>query len=674
MPDRIKIFIASSAEVNPERERAVLSLTELNKTYPCLHLEPVLWEIDMVKGNYPGFATIQDAINPKLEESNLVVFIFYTKLGKNTRIEFDLAKAQNKKMLVFFRDGFSPRREHMESYAELLDFKESLEDVLRISYSDEEDFYNELYRNLNLYLSGNHPCREPARESEAMTTLSRNNQELIQLLMEKDREISALRNQLELSPRVTASAQLDYLQKERDALVQQLQQSDEVNKQQVKDLEVLGKQLSLQKDKDDLKAKAFKAVEEKNYGEAEVYLMESARDSFKETAATFYELAKIKKIQYKYAEALANYERAILLDPENAEYLSEAGGLAIDAGFYDRAIPFIEKALHITLKLYGEEHTDIANGYNNLGLAYNRKGEYDKAISYGELALIISKKLYGEDHPDVATSYNNLGLVYDDKGEYDKAISYYELALEIGKKLYGKDDPNIATSYNNLGSVYDNKGEYDKAIDFYELALTIDRKFYGEEHPIIAQRFNNLGGAYVSKGSYDKAINYFEMALAIYKNLYGEEHLDIATWYNNLGSAYWKKKEYDKAISYYEMALVIDKKFHGEEHPAIAIRYNNLGSVYDDKGEYDKAISFYNMALPIDKKFYGEEHPNIAIRYSNLGLAYVNKGQNPKAIDLLTKALGIFQKFLPPEHPSLITCQNNLKYIQERLAGQNKNQ
>src|SRR5258705_12697212 len=101
----IKIFIASAGEVDDERKKSILILTQLNKSYKHLHLEPVIWEIDMVKGNYADKKSIQYSINPNRKESQVIVFIFYTRLGENTLIEFELAKSENKKLLVFFKEG-----------------------------------------------------------------------------------------------------------------------------------------------------------------------------------------------------------------------------------------------------------------------------------------------------------------------------------------------------------------------------------------------------------------------------------------------------------------------------------------------------------------------------------------------------------------------------------------
>ncbi|HEX8357432.1 MAG TPA: hypothetical protein VF610_08480, partial [Segetibacter sp.] len=116
----VKIFIASSAELSDERRQCIQTITELNKSHEHLHLEPVEWEIDMVHSNYPGFNNIQEAINPKLIESQLCIFIFYSRIGKYTLEEFDFATANNITLFAFFKQGFSPKKDQMEAYAQLL--------------------------------------------------------------------------------------------------------------------------------------------------------------------------------------------------------------------------------------------------------------------------------------------------------------------------------------------------------------------------------------------------------------------------------------------------------------------------------------------------------------------------------------------------------------------------
>ena len=86
---------------------------------------------------------------------------------------------------------------------------------------------------------------------------------------------------------------------------------------------------------------------------------------------------------------------------------------------------------------------------------------------------MINLKKLGNNHPDIAASYNNLGAAYDSKGNYERAIEYYEKSLAIRLKKLGSNHPDIAISYNSLGSAYYSKGNYDRAIEYYEKSLMI---------------------------------------------------------------------------------------------------------------------------------------------------------------------------------------------------------
>ena len=610
----IKIFIASAGEVKAEREKAILLLNDLRKAHRHLDLEAVEWEYDTVPGSQPGFETVQDAINPKLEQSHIAVFIFYSRIGHYTKVEFDLAQQLGKKFFVLFREGFSPSNEdEIEAFKVLIQFKNGLnKTVVHEQYDGEEGFSHRLYRCLNLYLSETHPSGEINRQ------LSDQNNALIQLLEEKRLEVEQLRTQL---PTPEANEQIIQLNEKIARIEAQLLQSEELRQQQAADKAALEQQLVGQRESDQFKAQALEAVEKGDYIEAENLLQESAKDRIAATASTFYELAKIKNLQLQYREAFDYYELAAKIEPNDSLYLNDAGRMANQLGYADKAIAYYEKSLPLAIAEYGEWHPNIATGYNNLGLAYDSKGEYARAIAFYEQGLAIGKEFYGERHPDIATWHNNLGGAYYSTGEYELAIGYYEKALDVDKEFYGDRHPNTAIDYGNLGSAYRSKGEYDRAISYCEQALVISKEFYGERHPDIATGYNNLGFAYKGKGEYDRAIGYYEKALDIDKEFYGERHPSIAVGYNNLGSAYRSKGEYDRAIGHYEKALAIGKEFYWEQHPDVASSYNNLGSAYRGMGEYARAIMYYEKSLSILVEFLPPQHPNIAITQKNLQAA-----------------------------------------------------
>lgn len=655
----IKIFIASAGEVRAEREKAVLLLDHLNNSHKHLWLKVVWWEKNAQRGNHPEHGTVQAAIDPQLIDSDIVLFIFYSRLGHYTMGEYQLAIEQGKKIFVYFKQGFSPNKAEMDAYGQLLDFKESLnKTVLYEHYTNADHFYDLLYQHLNQYLSEQFPPSDsdmaiPNNPAPLPPEISK----LIQLLVEKEDRIKALEAML---PSSNNTNEVERLTTEIAAIRKELAQSEALRHQQAADKAALEQQLATQKENDHLKAQALEAVEKGDYATAENLLQESAKDSIAETASTFYELAKVKELQLKYREAYEYYELAAKIEPNNSEYLNEAGVMANQLGYVDKAIAYYEKSLPLTIIEYGERHLEIATLYNNLGEAYDSKGEYDHAIRYYEQALDIDQSTNGGQHLGIAIRYNNLGEAYRRKGAYDRAVGYYELALDISKGFYAEHHLHIAV-YNNLGLAYYGKGAYNKAIGYLEQALDINQSVYGERHPYIAIRYNNLGEVYRSKGAYDRAIGYFDQALDISKEFYGERHPDIATLYNNLGSAYNDKGAYDQAIGYYEQALDIDKEFYGERHPDNAIDYNNLGSAYRGKGKYDLAIGYYEQALDIDKEFYGERHPSIATRYNNLGFAYYSKGEYDRAIGYYEQCLSILQEFLPPEHPHIAIVQKSLQ-------------
>ena len=94
-----KVFLASSNELIEEREK----LTSYIKSYydSFVEFEVIIWE-EMLKSFTPG--GIQERISHVLKECEIVIFLFNTKVGKYTKIEFDVALdgINNKLKHLFF--------------------------------------------------------------------------------------------------------------------------------------------------------------------------------------------------------------------------------------------------------------------------------------------------------------------------------------------------------------------------------------------------------------------------------------------------------------------------------------------------------------------------------------------------------------------------------------------
>lgn len=71
-----------------------------------------------------------------------------------------------------------------------------------------------------------------------------------------------------------------------------------------------------------------------------------------------------------------------------------------------------------------------------MGVCWDVLGEYDKA-------LLTSLKIYGEDHPEIAIVKNNLGMLHEKRGEYIE----FQGQLPISRPAFGM----FATNRTILG-------------------------------------------------------------------------------------------------------------------------------------------------------------------------------------------------------------------------------
>ena len=83
------------------------------------------------------------------------------------------------------------------------------------------------------------------------------------------------------------------------------------------------------------------------------------------------------------------------------------GWACLDKGKYDDAIADFDKAIAL-------DPNDAA-AYGNRGNAYYSKGEVDRAIADYTKVIALN--------PNDAKAYYNRGNAYDDKGEVDRAIA-----------------------------------------------------------------------------------------------------------------------------------------------------------------------------------------------------------------------------------------------------------
>jgi lipoprotein NlpI len=150
-----------------------------------------------------------------------------------------------------------------------------------------------------------------------------------------------------------------------------------------------------------------------------------------------------------YDRALASYDEAIRLDPDNAQFFDSRGNVHYDRADYDRAIADYDEAIRRN-KFYSAAFDSRAN-------AYHAKGEDDRAIEDYDEAIRLN--------PEFALAFNNRGNLYNGKGEHERAIRNFDEALRLA--------PKFCIALNNRGRARFYQAAYEAAAADFTASLQL---------------------------------------------------------------------------------------------------------------------------------------------------------------------------------------------------------
>ena len=291
------------------------------------------------------------------------------------------------------------------------------------------------------------------------------------------------------------------------------------------------------------------------------------------------------KIPGRLDDAIAQYEKALRLNPDLAETHTNLGNALKDEGRTKEAITQYEAALRL--------QPDLAVAHNNLGSALSAEGRTKEAVVQYEAALRLK--------PDLAEAHDNLGNVLNAQGRTQEAIVQYEAALRL--------KPEDAQAHADLGIALEKiPGRFDDAIAQYEEALRLK--------PDSAEAHYSLGLAWAHRpGRLNDAIAQYEEALRLKP--------DYAEAQSKLGNVLSAGGRTGEAIAQYDAALRLN--------PGLFEAHNNLGNIFSAGGRTGEAIAQYEAALRL--------RPDLAETHNNLGIALNGSGRTQEAIAQYEAAL-----------------------------------
>ena len=383
-----------------------------------------------------------------------------------------------------------------------------------------------------------------------------------------------------------------------------------------------------------------------------------------------------------YDEALADFQRVLQLNPQNAEAYCELGAVYRLKEKTDDALEAYLHALELPAspRTHGVAHVCLARLYHSQGrfvdaenhgqhavamLPKNAEPFFRLADTYvqrGKLAL--AKRAYQQAlalDESLAPVYQGLGKIAFLQDRLEDAAQNYQTALTIAP-YHAETHYNLALVYRRLGQRSDGDVAKQNLAEAKKLMTSFQRvKTYNDqtnryrrrllEQPTALEPHVKLAEAHIEIGNSKEAIHAYKIATALHPN--------TLPLYHNLGGLYMQTGQFAEAVSAFQHLIALDdtdaeahlhlgwlharqRKFtEAQSCLQTAIQrdknltpaYYGLAEVYAQQHMFADAIAVYQQLTSI--------HPNDAKAWVRQGVLHLKQQQVSDAIHAFTQAIAV---------------------------------
>ena len=169
-----------------------------------------------------------------------------------------------------------------------------------------------------------------------------------------------------------------------------------------------------------------------------------------DSAAAFELRARVQLELGRPYDAIAEFDRAIGLQPRLATAYNDRGAIYYQLGRHREAISDFDQAITIYPE-YAQAYYGRGTVYYELGRSRRAVGDLDQAIRFD---------------PRHALAYNNRGLAQVKLGQLSLALQDFASAINL--------NPQFALAYNNRGFVYRDLGQLKEALEDLDRAIQLE--------------------------------------------------------------------------------------------------------------------------------------------------------------------------------------------------------
>ena len=315
-------------------------------------------------------------------------------------------------------------------------------------------------------------------------------------------------------------------------------------------------------------------------------VLEDYIQNFRDAAPIRQAFAYIHIEKGELDQAMAEIDRAFLLDPNDYQNLIDKGDIYVYKGDLAKAEAEYQKLL--------EAREPVAHGWglSRLGNLWLLQGKYEKAKNVWKQGVGLAE-MVGQN---IWKSLFSNGLAYLclKSRAFEEALKYCQIAWESGEKaeyLEGQRRALYLKTCVLIGMKSMDRAQ--KTAD--ELKKMIETGLYKK-----AIRYHDqlMGLLELERKKYPQAMKYFDSALAL--ESYGPLNKN-ANFLDSLALAHYQAGNPDKAAETYNRiaALTTGRLENGDVY---AKSFYMIGKIYEQKGEKARAIENYQKFLSLWKE------------------------------------------------------------------------
>jgi tetratricopeptide (TPR) repeat protein len=362
------------------------------------------------------------------------------------------------------------------------------------------------------------------------------------------------------------------------------------------------------------------------------YLVEALKLNAKNEVA-YAKMGDIHDARGRNKEAIAAYDKALLIDPELSSLYLPLGLAHVEQGNLVEADTYLTKAeaagfgtteskmARITiLSKQGRNDEAIAaldriiqaeptngNAYYQKGLTYNRMNNQNAAMTAFQKAVQVDQANGG--------AWYEIGVAQYNKADYAGALASYQKAVSI--------DPTNALANANLASTFRQLQRFADANAAYKLAEPGN-----EKNPDL---YSEWGFCLGKTNEWDKSVVRLNTARGLSPTAVDNTNLGWA-YYNaarqdkEAGREVEAKQKLELARQYLQQAVSLD--------PKMDAAHLNLGSTNNSLGDHKAATENLNTALSL--------HRDWDIAMNQLGMSYKGSGNLVAAIEQFKRVTTLY--------------------------------